>query len=127
MRFGLLGPLAVWTAGGRPVTLPELKARALLAHLLVNRGRPVSAERLIDDLWGAALPAHPANTLQGKVSQLRRALDAAEPGGRDLVVHRHGGYLLRIDAEAVDADEFHALAERARQAADPAITVRLVA
>ncbi|OZM80355.1 BTAD domain-containing putative transcriptional regulator [Pseudonocardia sp. MH-G8] len=119
MRFGLLGPLAVWTAAGRPVTLPELKVRALLAHLLVHRGRLVSAERLIDDLWGAALPANPANTLQGKVSQLRRVLDAAEPGGRGLVAYRQGGYLLQVDADSVDADQFHALAERARRAADP--------
>jgi predicted ATPase/DNA-binding SARP family transcriptional activator len=119
VRFGLLGPLAVWTADGRPVTLPELKVRALLAHLLVHRGRLVSAERLIDDLWGAALPANPANTLQGKVSQLRRVLDAAEPGGRGLVAYRQGGYLLRVDADSVDADQFHALTERARRAVDP--------
>lgn len=125
MRFGLLGPLAVWPADGRPVTLPELKARALLAHLLVNRGRLVSAERLIDDLWGAALPAHPTNTLQGKVSQLRRVLDAAEPGGRDLVVHRQGGYLLRVDADSVDVDRFQVLADRARRDADPRTAVAL--
>jgi predicted ATPase/DNA-binding SARP family transcriptional activator len=127
VRFGLLGPLAVWTADGRPVTLPELKVRALLAHLLVHRGRLVSAERLIDDLWGAALPANPANTLQGKVSQLRRVLDAAEPGGRGLVAYRQGGYLLQVDADSVDADLFHTLAERARRAADPRTKVGLVA
>ncbi|MCO1659066.1 BTAD domain-containing putative transcriptional regulator [Pseudonocardia humida] len=119
MHFGLLGPLAVWTADGRPVRLPELKVRALLAHLLVHRGRLVSAERLIDDLWGAALPANPANTLQGKVSQLRRVLDAAEPGGRGLVAYRQGGYLLQVEADSVDADRFHALTERARRAPDP--------
>ena len=119
VRFGLLGPLAVWTSDGRPVTLPELKVRALLAHLLVHRGRLVSAERLIDDLWGAALPANPANTLQGKVSQLRRVLDGAEPGGRGLVAYRQGGYVLQVDADSVDADQFHALTERARRTTDP--------
>ncbi len=117
----------MWTADGRPVTLPELKARALLAHLLVHRGQQVSVARLIDDLWGAALPANPANTLQGKVSQLRRVLDAAEPGGRGLVVYRQGGYLLRIDTDAVDADQFQALTERARRAADPKTKVALMA
>jgi predicted ATPase/DNA-binding SARP family transcriptional activator len=119
VRFGLLGPLAVWTADGRPVALPELKVRALLAHLLAHRGRLVSAERLIDDLWGASLPADPANALQGKVSQLRRVLDAAEAGGRGLVAYRQGGYLLQADHDSVDADQFHALTERARRAADP--------
>ncbi|MDT0347053.1 hypothetical protein RM590_31390 [Streptomyces sp. DSM 44938] len=52
MEFGVLGPLAVWTADGRPVRVPELKVRALLADLLVHEGRPVSPDRLADDLWG---------------------------------------------------------------------------
>lgn len=40
MYFGVLGPLAVWTAGGEPVAVPGLKVRALLAVLLVHEGRP---------------------------------------------------------------------------------------
>ena len=97
MRFGVLGPLAVWTADGRvPVRVPELKVRALLADLLVHEGRPVSADRLIDDLWGARPPGNPRDTLQAKVSQLRRALEDAEPGGRDAGRPRsRPGYLLR--------------------------------
>jgi DNA-binding SARP family transcriptional activator len=81
MRFGVLGPLAVWTDGGTPVRVPGLKVRALLADLLVHEGRPVSVDRLVDDLWCAAPPANPAGALQVRVSQLRRALDDAEPGG----------------------------------------------
>ncbi|WP_279581306.1 AfsR/SARP family transcriptional regulator [Fodinicola feengrottensis] len=73
MRFGVLGPLAVWTVDGLPVRVPEVKVRALLADLLVHAGHPVSADRLADDLWGDRLPANPANSLQTKVSQLRRA------------------------------------------------------
>ncbi|MGJ6968982.1 AfsR/SARP family transcriptional regulator [Streptosporangium sp. G11] len=74
MRFGVLGPLSVWTADGRPVRIPEPKIRALLADLLVHEGRPVSPDRLADDLWGASPPGDPANTLQTKVSRLRGAL-----------------------------------------------------
>ena len=44
MRFGVLGPLGVWTDDGRPVRVPELKVRALLADLLANQGGPVSAD-----------------------------------------------------------------------------------
>jgi hypothetical protein len=41
-----------------------------------------------------------------KVSQLRRELEDAEAGGRDLVVHTPAGYLLRA---TTDADEFRSL------------------
>ncbi|MBG6088816.1 BTAD domain-containing putative transcriptional regulator [Actinomadura viridis] len=119
MRFGVLGPLAVWTADGTPVTIRGLKVRTLLADLLVQDGRPVSADRLIDDLWGAAPPGDPAGALQVKVSQLRRALEDAEPGGRELVVFQAPGYLLRIDSECVDAGRFAGLLKRARETADP--------
>ncbi|GGQ07330.1 putative ATPase/DNA-binding SARP family transcriptional activator [Actinomadura coerulea] len=119
MRFGVLGPLAVWTADGTQVAVRGLKVRALLADLLVQDGRPVSADRLIDDLWGPARPADPAGALQVKVSQLRRALEDAEPGGRELVVYQAPGYLLRVGPERVDAGRFAALAARVREAADP--------
>ncbi|WP_241682991.1 helix-turn-helix domain-containing protein [Actinomadura sp. J1-007] len=82
MRFGVLGPLAVRTGGGAAVPVPGLKVRAVLAVLLLNEGRPVPADRLIDDLWGgsAAPPGNPAGALSAKVSQLRRVLEDAEPG-----------------------------------------------
>src|SRR5690606_39296740 len=37
VRFGVLGPLAVWSSDGDPVTIPRLKVRALLADLLIHR------------------------------------------------------------------------------------------
>lgn len=88
MRFEVLGPLQVRTDDGTSVTVREPKVRALLADLLAHHGQPVSTDRLVDDLWGEAVPKNPANTLQTKVSQLRRMLELAEPGGRELVVHR---------------------------------------
>ncbi|MFD0904894.1 AfsR/SARP family transcriptional regulator [Actinomadura sediminis] len=129
MRFGVLGPLTVWTDEGAEVRVPELKVRALLADLLVHRGRPVPVDRLIDDLWGGSArpPRNPVATLQTRVSQLRRALAAAEPGGRGLVVSRAPGYLLRTGPEAVDGDRFHALAARGRAARDPRARAALLA
>ncbi|AXB44723.1 BTAD domain-containing putative transcriptional regulator [Amycolatopsis albispora] len=111
MRFGVLGPLAVWTPDGDAVVVPEARVRALLARLLVAPGRVVSADRLVDDLWGNALPANPAGALQTLVSRLRRAI------GTGLVVHRPPGYLLDVPPEAVDSGRF---AELARRAPDPA-------
>ncbi|WUR57393.1 winged helix-turn-helix domain-containing protein [Micromonospora chokoriensis] len=110
VQFGVLGPLAVTTDAGEPVVVPGTKVRALLADLLTNRNQVVSADRLIDDLWGEDSPANPAGALQVRVSQLRKALNDAEPGARDLVESRPPGYLLRADA--VDADRFAELAHR---------------
>ncbi|NDU72986.1 AfsR/SARP family transcriptional regulator [Actinomadura sp. DSM 109109] len=127
MRFGVLGPLGVWTADGAPVAVRGAKVRALLAVLIGHEGRPVPVDRLIDDLWGGAPPRKPSSALQVKVSQLRRALDEAEPGARDLVSFEDAlGYRLRADAEAVDAMRFAGLVARARGASDPRSRARLL-
>ncbi|TCO40932.1 putative ATPase [Kribbella antiqua] len=108
MRFGVLGPVTAWTDAGEPVTIQGLKVRALLADLLVHEGRPVPADRLIDDLWGDDLPGNPSGTLSAKVSQLRRALEDAEPGSRLLVSSGPAGYSLAVDESSYDALAFAA-------------------
>ncbi|MFI6706398.1 BTAD domain-containing putative transcriptional regulator [Nonomuraea sp. NPDC050478] len=127
MRFGVLGPLAVWTDHGEPVSIRGRMVRALLADLLVHEGRPVSADRLVEDLWGGAAPADPTAALHVRVSQLRRALAGAEPDGRNLVVSQAPGYALRAGPEAVDAARFAALTGRARASGDPRVRAGLLA
>ncbi|MGK5448331.1 BTAD domain-containing putative transcriptional regulator [Streptomyces radiopugnans] len=115
MRFGLLGPLAVWDDEGKAIRVPEAKVRTLLADLLAHGGDPASADRLVHDLWGDGPPGKPAGALQAKVSQLRRVL------GRDRVVREGPGYRLRLDpaADEVDADRFRALVAEAGPVRDP--------
>ncbi|GAA5075060.1 BTAD domain-containing putative transcriptional regulator [Nocardia iowensis] len=117
MRFGVLGPLTVWTDSGTVVPIPGAKVRALLADLLVSAGQPVSGDRLIDDIWADDPPGNPAGTLAAKASQLRRALEDAEPGGRDLVVSPPPGY--RLATTALDALRFRALVATARETTEP--------
>ncbi|GAA4894798.1 BTAD domain-containing putative transcriptional regulator [Streptomonospora salina] len=119
MRFGVLGPLAVWTDEGTAVQVPGVKVRTLLADLLAHAGRPVSADRLVADLWGEEPPANPAGALQAKVSQLRRSLEDAEPGGRALVEWRTPGYLLRVESSHVDAGRFARITAQARDSGAP--------
>ncbi|MFJ3922086.1 AfsR/SARP family transcriptional regulator [Streptomyces sp. NPDC090022] len=126
MRFEVLGPVTVRTDDGEAVAVPEAKVRALLADLLVHEGRPVPVDTLIDDLWGDAVPGNPANSLQTKVSQLRRALAKAEPGARALVAYGPAGYALRVAPDAVDAGRFTRLTARARQETDPAAKAELL-
>jgi DNA-binding SARP family transcriptional activator len=106
MEFGILGSLQVRDAAGGLVRVPGAKERALLADLVVHAGRVVAADRLVEDLWGQAPPGHPANTLQGRVSALRRALG---PAGAQLVVTRPPGYLIEVDPGWVDAARFEQL------------------
>ncbi|QBS46374.1 BTAD domain-containing putative transcriptional regulator [Nocardia sp. CS682] len=117
MRFGVLGPLAVWTDSGTPVPIPGTKVRALLADLLVNAGQPVSGDRLIDDIWADEPPGNPAGTLAAKASQLRRALEDAEPGARHLVVSPPPGY--RLACTELDALRFRTLVATARETSEP--------
>lgn len=118
MRFEVLGPVTVRTDAGTAVAVPEAKVRALLAALLAYHPAPVSADRLVDDLWGSRPPGNPYNTLQTKVSHLRRALERGEPGGREMVAYLPAGYLLQVEDEGVDAGRFTSLVTRARRTSD---------
>ncbi|MGO1020207.1 BTAD domain-containing putative transcriptional regulator [Streptomyces rubiginosohelvolus] len=122
MRFGVLGSLVVEDGEGNGVTVPERKVRALLADLIAHDGGPVSADRLIHDLWGDEPPANPAGALQAKVSQLRRVL------GRDRVVRQPPGYRLRLErgTDEVDADRFRVLVTEARPVRDPGTRAELL-
>ncbi|MFL6192318.1 MAG: AfsR/SARP family transcriptional regulator [Actinomycetes bacterium] len=117
LTVGVLGPLEV-RRDGRPLPVPSGKTTELLIRLALDAGQAVTAERLIEDLWGDDAAATARNTLQSKVSQLRRALDdpAIVGGGR-------GGYTLELDAGRVDALEvvgLAAAAAAARRAGDAA-------
>src|SRR2546430_9353181 len=79
MRFAILGPLEV-VADGRQLPLGGPQQRALLAVLLLNAGRVVSTDRLVESLWGDEPPSSARSLLQGCVAGLRRAFpDAARP------------------------------------------------
>lgn len=117
----MLGPLAVESVDGALVPVGEPKVRAVLAALLLASGRMVDTDRLVDDVWSDQRPGDPRNTVQTKISQLRRSLDAGEPGARARVVHRSIGYLLRLDSRSdLDLHRFRDLAARAAATADPA-------
>src|SRR5919198_4222702 len=85
-EFGLLGPLLV-RRDGAPLPLGGPKLRTLLAILLLEANKVVSADHLVDSLWGENPPETARNTLQVYVSQLRKllspgALETAPPGYR---------------------------------------------
>jgi predicted ATPase/DNA-binding SARP family transcriptional activator len=101
MEFGILGPLQAG-ADGTDVTPRAAKPRLLFARLLVDANRVVAAERLIEDVWDDDPPPSAATTLQGYVSQLRKAL------GPDRLLTKAGGYELVVEAGELDAQVFEA-------------------
>jgi predicted ATPase/DNA-binding SARP family transcriptional activator len=108
MEYRLLGPAEVVTDDGRRVEIPGARLRGLLVILALDAGRVVSAERLIDDLWGDEPPQRAINALQQLVSKLRRTLRDGGADG-DQVVTRPPGYVLAEPPESVDALRFERL------------------
>jgi DNA-binding SARP family transcriptional activator len=112
-EFRLLGAVEV-RLDGRLVDVGHARQQCVLAVLLHDANRSVSADQLVDRVWGdRRLPDRPQNTLQTYVSLLRRAL---VPLPRVDIRSRPGGYLLAVDANAVDLHRFHDLLGRARTA-----------
>ncbi|GAA2490427.1 SARP family transcriptional regulator [Winogradskya humida] len=90
------------------------RARSLLACLLLNAGRVVSVEQLIDAVWDDQPPAGARIQVQNRVSTLRNRL--REGGLGDEVILRHSpGYLLRLDDIPFDLAAFDAGVARAEE------------
>ncbi|MGW5364869.1 AfsR/SARP family transcriptional regulator [Actinopolymorpha pittospori] len=115
MQIAVLGPLEVRDDHGRPVEVSGARLRALVVRLAIEPGRLVSAEALIDALWGATPPSGALNALQSLVSRLRRILPPESPGAA-VVESRVGGYRLAVVSEQVDAHRFERLATQGHEA-----------
>ena len=114
LQFCLLGRVEAYRHGVE-VDLGHRKQRAVLALLLLNANRVVPTDRLIDDLWGDAPPSTARSALQVYVAGLRKAL--ANDGAALLT--RAPGYVLELEAGALDIERFAQLRAEARQIRRP--------
>jgi DNA-binding SARP family transcriptional activator len=116
MQVLVLGPLEART-DGRQIPLGAAKQRAVLAMLALRANSSVSADELMEGLWGEHPPASAPKMVQQYVSQLRRLLADGDAGAASIVT-RGRGYELRIAPDDVDAERFVRLVSRgsARQA-----------
>jgi DNA-binding SARP family transcriptional activator len=113
--FRVLGPLEV-VDNGREIALGGSKPRALLALFLLRANETLTADRLIDALWGEHPPATATKAVQVHISRLRKALVAGAVGGsRDVLVTRGLGYELRLDPERLDVHRFERLLGEGRR------------
>ncbi|MFN8112782.1 MAG: BTAD domain-containing putative transcriptional regulator [Solirubrobacterales bacterium] len=97
LRISVLGPVEV-SRDGEPLAIPGGKTTELLVRLAVEAGLYVRTERLVEDLWAEGAAGTSRNTLQSKVSRLRRAF--GDPGA---IVAGEGCYRLAVDPACVDS------------------------
>jgi DNA-binding SARP family transcriptional activator/tetratricopeptide (TPR) repeat protein len=110
-EFGLLGPLVV-RERGHELALAGAKERGVLAFLLLRANEVVPAERLIDALWPDDPPATARNSLQVRISHLRKVL------GQSRIDTLKSGYCLTASFEEVDLLLFRRLVADARRLRD---------
>jgi DNA-binding SARP family transcriptional activator len=95
LQIRLLGSFAV-TVDGRPAANGGSKRDALLTLLALGRERPISIDRLVDELWGSDIPASPRNAVHHHVARLRATL-----GQESIVLSRNGYALVGATTDAL--------------------------
>jgi predicted ATPase/DNA-binding SARP family transcriptional activator len=89
--------------------------------LLLHANEVVSADCLVEAVWGESPPANTRQTLQVYVANLRRLLNPGSVDGAERLALRHGGYSVQVHPGELDLDAFHQRAEagRAARGTDP--------
>ncbi|WP_436522326.1 BTAD domain-containing putative transcriptional regulator [Actinoplanes sp. HUAS TT8] len=100
MDIAVLGPLELRAGTGEVVPIAGARLRALLVLLALDAGRAVSADRLVDGVWGESPPAAAGNALQALVSRLRRIAPELR------IEATATGYRLVIEPDRVDVFRF---------------------
>ncbi|MFF3650335.1 BTAD domain-containing putative transcriptional regulator [Streptomyces sp. NPDC002181] len=118
LQFDVFGPLTV-RRNGELLEIPRAKHRVVLAALLLHAPRTLTAEELIQQLWGGEPPLTARKTLQGYIARLRKLL------GADAVVSRASGYAIAIGTERLDLDRFNTYLQKAELTTEPAERARL--
>lgn len=80
--------------------------KRVLEVLLCHFGASVSKDRLIDLVWPASLPRHPAAALENYISVVRRCLDDDRERARQLVQTLSGAYRFSLDDAQFDLRRF---------------------
>lgn len=117
MEVRILGPTEV-VLDGEPVRLPTGRSRSLLGLLALHPGEVISADRLIDELWGESPPPTVDTALQGLVYKLRKRLEPNRVKGESprFLLTRSPGYLLSVAPAQVDANRFRRMVAEAAEA-----------
>jgi DNA-binding SARP family transcriptional activator/Tfp pilus assembly protein PilF len=111
IRFTLLGPVRV-LADGDAVRGIAPRHRAVLAYLLLNAGRVIGMEKLIDAVWGHDRPDTARSQIHAAITALRRALRGV--GAGHVLETRPGGYVALPEPGRLDVQDFAELVAAGR-------------
>ncbi|MFC4564045.1 BTAD domain-containing putative transcriptional regulator [Nocardiopsis mangrovi] len=112
MEFGVLGPISAWS-DGETIPVGGPRQRCVLGVLLVDLGKEVTVDRLIEYLWDDNPPRTARSVIQVQISHLRRAFP-------DVIQTTAGGYMAQVQADRVDLHRFRRLVAEAQRAQRPA-------
>ncbi|WP_069766126.1 AfsR/SARP family transcriptional regulator [Streptomyces sp. LUP47B] len=102
--FRLLGPIEV-AVGHRVLELRGVRQRALLARLVLARGRVVSVDTLARDMWNGSPPSSARTQVSICVAALRKLFRDAG-AGEDVITTEAPGYRLALTRHWTDLAEF---------------------
>ena len=105
MEVRLLGAVEL-EIGGHATPISAAKQRGMLAMLALRANETVTADRLMEGLWGEEPPPSAPKLVQRHVSELRRLMVGDGDGA---IVTRGRGYQLRIEIDHVDVQRFERL------------------
>src|SRR6201995_3631540 len=107
LRVGVLGPVRAWLAA-RELPPGPPRQQAVLGMLAMRANRVVSRDELVDAVWGQRAPASAEGVVHTYVAGLRRVLEPGRSrrGPSQVLASAPGGYVLRLDADRVDAIVF---------------------
>ena len=113
MLVRVLGAVEICT---QECVFPVMPAQrsAVFAALVVEAGRPVAVDTIVDRVWGAEPPQRARAALHTHVTRIRRLMEQAGVSAR--LARRAGGYVIEIEPDEIDVYRFRRLA---KQADDP--------
>ncbi|MFF2041317.1 BTAD domain-containing putative transcriptional regulator [Kitasatospora sp. NPDC058170] len=117
LRFQVLGPMQAWR-GQQSLSLGSPQQQAVLTSLLLQQGRPVTTQDLVDGIWGERPPPQAIAALRTYVSRLRTVIEPHREvrAPAEILVSVSDGYALRISSGALDLSVFEAALSEASTA-----------
>ncbi|WP_051818990.1 AfsR/SARP family transcriptional regulator [Streptomyces sp. NRRL S-1813] len=104
------------TKENQRIAIGGARQRTILALLLLNPGRIVSVDTLVETVWNGRPPATARTQVAICIAALRKRFKA-EGCDNEVIVTAHPGYLLALENHYVDSVEFERLTLRAQEAA----------
>lgn len=92
------------------------KALSFLQYLIVNHGRNISAEELIEQFWPETDSSNPANSLKNMMFKTRQMLKTMFPSQENLILTLQGCFAWNPSAQIeADSEEFERLCLEVRK------------